>query len=121
MIDLENRKPRKGLGRAIGEGVEPRAQQYILMQPLRDCFGECVLAESAARGDESAKAHAAAIRVRISAFSQLRLGIMADNPERQRIGENRRFVEELVGGAVQGGALGGTARLIIIHRVIFAR
>jgi hypothetical protein len=44
------------------------------------------------------------------------IGIVAENPQRQRIGENHSTVQNLMGGAKAGGAERGSTGLSGLHR-----
>jgi hypothetical protein len=110
MIDLEDAEPVMGI--AIGEGVKARPEHDQLARAPRDGARQLILGKARARGDE--EPHAAALWM-IGAVAAERLGVLAQNGQRQGIGEDAPFLQELVRRAMGGGGAGRAARLSGLH------
>ena len=111
MIDLEDAQARFGF-QAIRESVEPRPEH----DDLPDAFGNravrCVLGDAAAHGDAEPQAPPAGV---FGGLGQRALGVLPENAQRQRIGENPPALKHLMRRPMPGGANRSAAELGRLH------
>ena len=98
MVHLDDAQPVVRV--AVGEGVQARAQDDELVDPRRHRVGEDLLGEPAAGAHEPAHPVVAALP---GAGDEV-VGIVARDAHRERVVEDRSSLEQLVHGAVPGGA-----------------
>jgi hypothetical protein len=111
MIELEDAQV-PGRLEPIGEGVEAGAQDQDLLHAFFDRMGRRVLGETAAHGDEQAQ------RPPLRPFLGERdgaLGVLAQDPERQRIGEDEPPLEDLMRRPVTRRAKRGHTCVSLLH------
>ncbi len=96
----------------IGEGVEARAEYEDLPHALSDRAASHILGEAAAHGDEQAQ------RPPLGPLLGQRdrlVGVLPEDRERQRVGEDDPALENLMGSPMSGRADRGAARLSLTH------
>ena len=108
MVDLEHSEPRVRI--AIGEGIEPGAQDDELAKAVPHGVGHRLFREQAARGDE--RPHAAP-RLRLLRFElafEFGAAFLSENRDRQRVREHDRLIENLMRRPIRGSPEGGAGR-----------
>jgi hypothetical protein len=112
VIDLEDAEIRVRV--AIGKGVEASAEDYELGDAAADGEGEFVFGVAGAGGHEGAHV-AGCWREAVRETRDGSGGFAADDADRERVFEHFWSVEELVRGAAEGDALGGSAGTALDH------
>jgi hypothetical protein len=102
---------------AIGEGVETGAEDDELGGSAADGEGEFVFGEAGADGHKGAHV-AGGGRKAVGDCGDGRGGFAADDADGERVFEDFRGVEELMGGAADGDALGGAAGAAFDHECL---
>ena len=116
MIDFGDAQTFDGLD-AIGEGVEAGAEDDDLPHAPPDSLARRVFGHAAAHGDVEAQAAPLRVRARLGDGA---LGVLAQNAQRQRVGQHQPAVENLMDRAVTGRAERGAAELAFLHRAKLA-
>ena len=107
MIDLEHAQFVFSL-EAIGERVEPGAEHDDLPRALFDRLPRRLLGDAAPRRDEKAQPAAGGIFLGLRKYG---LGVLAQDGQRERIGENAAALENLMRRTMAGGAECGAREL----------
>ena len=113
MVELEEEQVLRRL-EAIGESVEPGAEDDELPDACGDGGFRRVLGEAAAHGDEDPQRPL--LRRRRAPRDRL-FGVVAEDAKRQRIGEHETALEPLMRRPMPRRAEGGPARLTVLHCV----
>src|SRR5215510_888162 len=106
------------MGIAVGKRIEAGTEQDVLANAATDRSGELVFRQTAADDQQRSNERRATVpRVAFveEGFRRPALGVGANNPERERIVEDFRRVEELMGGPAQRHAPRGRAGLLVLH------
>ena len=115
MVHLDD--PQAGVRVAVGEGVEPGAEDDQLVDPDRDRVGQDLLGEPAAGAHEPPHPVVAAL----PGASHEVVRVVTRHPHREWVVQDRAALEELVDGAVPGGAeRRTTGRAVDVHGAILA-
>ena len=105
VVNFENAQAgAKGI--AIGKGVEARAEYDHLANATVNRGGQGIFRESRPDGDEEAHSRPGGILQRVARH---RRGILAQDSDGERIGENAAVLQELMGRAMSGGGQRGAA------------
>ena len=107
MIDLEYTQAGARL-QPVGERVEPGAEHDDLPRALFDRLPRRLLGDAAARRDEQAQPAAGGI---FAGLREYGLGVLAQDGQRERIGENPAALENLMRRTMAGGAERGAREL----------
>src|SRR5580658_11133086 len=99
---------------AIGEGIEAGAKDYILSDSVRDGAGKFVFGVAAACCHEGAEGAGEDV-ILFGIGAERCGGLGADDPQRQRVVEDFRFVKKLVRGAANRYSLRGSAEFAFLH------
>jgi hypothetical protein len=112
MVHLEHADPVVRERVPVGEGVEARAEHDDLTGSVDHVSGEGVLGDPVAHRDEDP--HRCPAR-RGPGVVHHAVGVVAQDPQGQRVAEDPPVLEDLVGGSVPGGAPGRAARSSVLH------
>ena len=112
-VHFKDAKARKRV--APGEGVKPGSQHHILIDPKPDGLSELVFHEAAAGGHECPKV----TRHTVLRPFHVALEFRPNQPNRDRIVQNRRPVHDLVGGAAQRHTQSCLAGAAFLHLLQF--
>ena len=96
----------------IGEGVEARAEDEDLPHALSHRAAGHIFGEAAAHGDEEAQRPP--LRLLLGQRDRL-VGVLPEDRERERVGEDDPALENLMGSPMSGRADRGAARLSLTH------
>ena len=114
-VHLEHAERFRRIGIPVRERVEPRSQHDVLADPGSHRGRERILGAAAARNEErpqqAAEARLVASRIR----PDRRLGFGAHDPERDRIVEHQRMVENLMRRTSHRDPVRGRARPALFH------
>src|ERR1700743_1472542 len=101
---------------AIGEGVEPRAQNNVLLDPARDGIVQLIFRVTASRHHEGAHAACEGAVVLVQVICNLCCDICTENGHCNRVIEDQRSViENLMRSTPSGYSVSGEAGASFLH------
>jgi len=109
VVHLKDAELRPGI--AIGEGVQARAQQHILIHAFRRSSGELIFRQPAPRSHKSAKSTG----IGMSLLFGLKVKALAKNGNSNGIVQDGWLVEKLMYGAADRNAESGAAGQSCFH------